>query len=110
MQCIPPGSKRFVSVCLFRASSPWFFSPTLLTASFYSHDLRVQCTIRKLTFNCTSFWEFFDLTMVSGCQMQAVAGICAGYGNRAFLRLDINLNIYVAGPFSVDVTGESWDE
>ena len=54
--------------------------------------------------------SFFDLTMVSGCQMQAVAGICAGYGNRAFLRLDINLNIYVAGPFSVDVTGESWDE
>ena len=28
MQCTPPASKRLVSVCLFRASSPWtwFFS------------------------------------------------------------------------------------
>ena len=56
------------------------------------------------------FGSFFDLTMVSGCQMQAVAGIRTDYGNRAFLWLDMNLNIYVAGPFSVDATGESWDE
>ena len=48
--------------------------------------------------------------MVSGWQVQAVAGIRTDYGNRAFLRLDMNLNIYVAGPFSVDATGESWDE
>ena len=41
--------------------------------------------------------------------MQAVAGIRTDYGNWAFLRLDMNLNIYV-GPFSVDATGESWDE
>ena len=24
--------------------------------------------------------------------------------------LNLNLNIYVAGPFSVDATGESWDD
>ena len=24
--------------------------------------------------------------------------------------LNLNLNLYVAGPFSVDATGESWDE
>ena len=27
MQCTPPASMRLVPVCLFRASSPWFFSP-----------------------------------------------------------------------------------
>ena len=26
------------------------------------------------------------------------------------MNLNTNLNIYVAGPFSVDATGESWDE
>ena len=34
MQCTPPASKRLVSVCLFRASSPWFFS-TDTPASFH---------------------------------------------------------------------------
>ena len=27
MQCTPPASKRLVPICLFRASSQWFFSP-----------------------------------------------------------------------------------
>ena len=26
MQCTPPASKWLVSVCLFQASTPWFFS------------------------------------------------------------------------------------
>ena len=34
MQCTPPASKRLVPVCLFRASSPWFFSP-VTPASFH---------------------------------------------------------------------------
>ena len=29
--------------------------------------IRDQRTVRKLTLNPSSFWEFFDLVMVSGC-------------------------------------------
>ena len=75
MQCTPPAwsaSKRLVSVCLFRASSSWFFSPGT-PASFHKvktrlrplhwHDLFVstECTVRKLTLYPTIFWEFLTV-------------------------------------------------
>ena len=68
MQCTPLASTRLVPVCLFRASSPWFFSP-VTPASFHkvkqtptvtlAWPIRVQCTVRKLTLNPTSFLGVF---------------------------------------------------
>ena len=81
MQCTPTASKRLVSVCLFRASSPWFFSPGT-PASF--HKVKTDSDrYAGMTYSCPVygsethiksplvFWEFFDRTMVSGCQMLA---------------------------------------
>ena len=81
MQCTPPASKRLVPVCLFRASSLWFFSPGT-PASF--HKVKTDSDrYAGMTYSCPVygsethikphyfFGSFFDRTMVSGCQMLA---------------------------------------
>ena len=70
MQCTPPASTRLVPVCLFRASSPWFFSPGTPAVTL-AWPIRVQCTVRKLTLNPTSFLGVFWPYNGLGCQMLA---------------------------------------
>ena len=53
MQCTPPASKRLVSVCLFRASSLWFFSPGT-PASF--HKVKTDSDrYAGMTYSCPVF-------------------------------------------------------
>ena len=75
MQCTPPASKWLVPVCLFRASSLWFFSPGT-PASFHKVKTDSDC-YAGMTYMCPVYGLethikpnlFCDRTMVLGCQM-----------------------------------------
>ena len=86
----PSSFKGLVSVCLFGTSSPWFFSPGT-PASFHKvkldSDRYTGMTSSYPVYGSEThikpllvFWELFDRTMVSGCQMLAVAGLSQAMG------------------------------